>query len=179
MLPEKLWLSHWFNPGITHAEHCSMCSMCSFQFTAVPKRAQWSSCPHPTEMLRRAFTPVGSRKCGGVSQSNVGRKTTTTTPANLPPGGVSCRGVGMVASFQAETAAVWSIWPLIRSRSRSRDISVCLAGLAGVLGERRILGVSRGALGLWYHGLRACAGILGERAWVVGLVVHFPFRRHC
>jgi hypothetical protein len=60
----------------------------------------------------RARSPgptVGSRKCGGVSRSDVGRKTTTTTPANLPPGGVSCWGVGMVASFQAETAAVWSI----------------------------------------------------------------------
>jgi hypothetical protein len=79
------------------------------QSTAVPERALWSSCPHPTEMSRRAFTPVGSRKCGGVSRSDVGRKTTSTTPANLPPGGVSCRGVGMVASFQAEMAAVWSI----------------------------------------------------------------------
>ncbi len=79
-------------------------------------------------MSRRAFTPVGSRKCGGVSQSDIGRKTTATTPANLPPGGVSCRGVGMVASFQVEMAAVAEYLTL--------DISVCLAGFAGVLGER-------------------------------------------
>jgi hypothetical protein len=35
------------------------------QSTTVPARAQWSSCPHPAEMLRRAFTRAGSRKCGG------------------------------------------------------------------------------------------------------------------
>jgi hypothetical protein len=44
-----------------------------------------------------ACNPVGSRKCGGVSWSDVGRKTTTTTPANLPPRGASCREVGMMA----------------------------------------------------------------------------------
>jgi hypothetical protein len=37
------------------------------QSTTVPARAQWSSCPHPAEMSRRAFTPAGSRKCGGES----------------------------------------------------------------------------------------------------------------
>jgi hypothetical protein len=51
----------------------------------------------------------------------------TTTPANLPPGGVSCRGVGMMASFQVEMAAVAEYLTL--------NISVCLAGFAGVLGE--------------------------------------------
>ncbi len=47
------------------------------------------------------------------------------------------------------------------------DISVCLAGLAGVLGEKGIFGVSRGAPGLRYQcPCRACAGILGEkRVW--------------
>ena len=81
------------------------------QSTTVPARAQWSSCPHPAEMSRRAFTPAGSRKCGGESWSDVGRKTTTATPINLPPGGVSCRGVGRVASLSMGIAAVGSIQP--------------------------------------------------------------------
>ena len=139
------------------------------QSTAVPERAQWSSCPHPAEMSKRAFTPAGARKCGGESWSDVGRKTTTTTPADLPPGGVSCRGVGMVASSQGEGCCVEFL---------TLDISVCLAGLAGVLGERGILGVSRGAPGLRYQCLcQACAGILGERGCGIGC--SFFFRRRC
>jgi hypothetical protein len=43
----------------------------------------------------RAFAPVESRKCGGVSRSDVGRKTATTTPANLPPGAVCRRSVSV------------------------------------------------------------------------------------
>jgi hypothetical protein len=54
--------------------------------------------------------------------------------------------------------------------------SVCLAGLGGVLGERGILGISRGAPGLRHQPGSAPVGpALGY--WVkegVGLVVHFP-----
>ncbi len=78
---------------------------------------------------------MGSRKCGGVSRRDIGRKMTTTTPANCPPQSVSCRGVGMMASFQAETAA----------------ISVCLAGLAGVLVERGFLESAEELWGLQYQ----------------------------
>ncbi len=79
------------------------------QSTTVPARAQWSSCPHPAEMSRRAFTPAGSRKCGGESWSDVGRKTTTATPTYLPPGGVCC----MVVSLRMGMAAVGSLQPSI------------------------------------------------------------------
>ena len=44
-----------------------------------------------------------------------------------PPGGVSCRGVGMVASL-CRGQPLWECPTL--------NISICLAGFAGVLGER-------------------------------------------
>ena len=64
-----------------------------------------------------ACNPVGSRKCGGVSWSDVGRKMTTATPVNpssrlpsaverkLPGGGP----FGRVASLRMGIAAVGSI----------------------------------------------------------------------
>jgi hypothetical protein len=79
------------------------------QSTTVPARAQWSSCPHPAEMWRCAFTPAGSRKCGGKSWSNIGRKKTTVTPTYLPPRGVCCRGAGMVVSLRMGMLAVGSL----------------------------------------------------------------------
>jgi hypothetical protein len=81
------------------------------------------------------------RKCGGESRSDVGRKTTTATPVNPPPGGVSCRGVELrrVASLCMGTAAVGYL---------TLHISLCLVGLAQ-LSERGIFEVSRGAPGVF------------------------------
>jgi hypothetical protein len=58
-------------------------------------------------LSRRAFTPAGSRECGGKTWSDGGRKTTTATPAYLPPGGVCCRAAGKVVSPASESRVVW------------------------------------------------------------------------
>ncbi len=81
------------------------------------------SCPHLTGMSRRAFTPVGSRKCG----KRHWKEDNNCYSRPSPPGGVSCRGVGMVASL-CRGQPLWECLTL--------NISICLAGFAGVLGER-------------------------------------------
>ncbi len=68
------------------AQGRSSSAACKWSVYHCSREGTAESCPHLTGMLRRAFTPVGSRKCGGVSQSDVGRKTTTATPVNLPLG---------------------------------------------------------------------------------------------
>jgi hypothetical protein len=83
-------------------------------------------------MLKRAFTPAGgSRKCGSESWSDVGRKTTTATPAYLPPGSVCCKGALLRNGGQPPCGDCCCV------ESPTLNISVCLAGIAGVLGERR------------------------------------------
>jgi hypothetical protein len=65
-------------------------------------------------------------------------KTTTTTPANLPPRGASCRVMGMVARLAGEDGCCGEYLTL--------DISVCLAGFAGMLARvTGGLGVGKGA----------------------------------
>ncbi len=110
------------------------------------------------------FTPVGSRKCGCISWSNIGRKTMTATPVNLSPGGVSCSGVGRVASLLMGIATVGSIWPQYQNLSSW----VCRgAGWKGALESVR---------GLWAFDTSTlcwvCAGMLGKPG--LGLVVNIP-----
>jgi hypothetical protein len=86
------------------------------------------------------------------------RLATTTSPANLLTGGVSCRGFGNGGQTPCGDRRCGEYLIL--------DISVCLAGFAGVLCERGFESLRARAL------CGACAGMLGERG--LGLVVHFP-----
>ncbi len=71
--------------------------------------------------------------------SDVGRKTTTATPANLAPRDASCRGVRNRGHGRGHGHGLFMATPSGESRCGeylTLDVSVCLAGLAGLLGER-------------------------------------------